>query len=299
MSKALLGAGLVLLLAGGLGCHDKMPDPSDERDASGRRIAVLAPAAAEMLVALDREDRVVAIGDYGPWPAALAGLPSIGGYDAPSAERLLELRVDLLVTTASDAAGDAHGSLERLGVEVLALDTSTFGGVFASLEALGRVVGRQDAAVALAAEIRGELQSIADASEDRTPRRVLFVVGRDPLFVAGPGSHVDEMIKLVGGVNVAADAAAPYQQVSLEVMLERMPEVIVDTSDNGPTALRGRTPGPWGAWEFLPAVRDDRVFWVDPGRLVIPGMRLGEMTRLLGRLVHPELFGEAAAEPGP
>ena len=72
-----------------------------------------------------------------------------------------------------------------------------------------------------------------------------------------------------------------------------MPEVIVDTSDNGPAALRGRVAGDWARWEFLPAVQDGRVFQVDPSLLVIPGMRLPEMTGLMGKLVQPEAFGEA------
>ena len=91
---------------------------------------------------------------------------------------------------------------------------------------------------------------------------------------------------------MAHDALSPYQQVSLEAVLERMPDVIVDTSDNRPGAPRGRVTGDWGRWEFVPAVRDDRVYRVDPGKLVIPGLRLPEMTLLMGKLIQPEIFGE-------
>ena len=70
--------------------------------------------------------------------------------------------------------------------------------------------------------------------------------------------------------------------------------MIVDTSDNSPSALRGRHVGDWGRWEFLPAVREDRVYRVDPSLLVIPGIRLPEMTELMGRLIHPEVFGDVA-----
>jgi iron complex transport system substrate-binding protein len=114
------------------------------------------------------------------------------------------------------------------------------------------------------------------------------------------------MIRNAGGKNAAADSGAPYQLVSLEAMLEELPDVIIDTSDNGPGARRGRQPGPWGTWEFLPAVRENRVFWIDPDLLVIPGIRLPAMTERMGRLIHPEIFGEPAEadfkpsdEPGP
>jgi iron complex transport system substrate-binding protein len=144
--------------------------------------------------------------------------------------------------------------------------------------------------------MRDELATIAERASGAPPRSVLVVVGRDPLYVAGPGSHIDEMIRLAGGTNVARDALSSYQQLSLEVVLERMPEVIVDLSDNRPGAARERGPGDWAAWEFLPAVREDRVYTIDPARLVIPGLRLPEMSLLMGQLIHPELFGEPPSD---
>jgi iron complex transport system substrate-binding protein len=109
--------------------------------------------------------------------------------------------------------------------------------------------------------------------------------------VAGPGSHLDEMVRLVGGENVARDSGSPYPRFSMEAVLERMPEVIVDVSDNRPAVRRGRIAGDWARFPFLPAVRGGGVYQVDPRHLTIPGMKLPEMTLLMGRLVHPEAFG--------
>lgn len=272
------------------------PSPVRERlDSQPRRIAVLAPAAAEMLEALGALDRVVAVGDFVTLPAALDELPRLGPYHAPNVERILALEADLLVTAASEAAAPVHQRLESLGVDVLALDTSTYDGVFSSLSQLGQRLGAEERARALAASLREQLRAIEQQARGLPERRVLFVVGRDPLFVAGPGSHIDEMIALAGGRNVAHDALAPYQRVSLESVLSRRPEVIIDTSDNRPAVPRGRRLGDWERWPFLPAVERRQVYSVDPSRLVIPGVRLPQMTLLLARLIHPETFGE----PGP
>jgi len=250
---------------------------------------VLAPALAEMVDALGETDRVVGIGEFGPWPAALAEAPVVGGYDRPSVERVLELRADALLTSDSRAADDANARLVDLGVRVVALDTSTYDGVFRALRDVGALFGRDDRAAEIARGMRSELDALHERAADLEPRRVLFVVGRDPFFVAGPGSHIDEMIRIVGGRNVMEDARSPYQQVSLETALARLPEVIVDASDNTPGAA-GHDDF-WQRFDFLPAVREGRVYSVDPGRLVIPGLRLPAMTRLMGRLIHPERFG--------
>jgi len=260
----------------------------------------MAPAAAEMLEAIGATGSVVGIGDYVEEPAAISGLPRIGAYDSPNVERVLELGADLLITTSAEAAATSHRRLESLGLRVLALDTSTYDGVFASLSRVGDAVGRAEEAESVARRIRAALESIGRRVEGLARPNVLFVVGRDPVYVAGPGSHIDEMIALAGGVNLAHDAGSPYPRMSMESILERMPDVIVDTSDNSPDAPRGRHAGAWAQWEFLPAVRDGRVYQVDPERLVIPGIRLPEMTELMGRLIHPEVFGDVAdADLGP
>jgi len=275
-------------------CSGATPPPDSPAATETLRIVVMAPAATGMLEAVGALEQIVGIGDWVTGPPSIAGLPRVGAYNAPNVERVLSLRADVFVTAESAAAADAHRRLESLGVAVLALDTSSFEGVFASLEQVGLLLGREEQARIAARSMREELDSIRRRASGAPTRRVLFVVGRDPLYVAGPGSHVDEMIAIAGGGNVAADSLGPYQQLSLEAVLERMPEVIVDTSDNRPGAARGRVAGEWRRWDFLPAVRDERVYHVDPQRLVIPGMRLPEMTRLMGRLIHPEIFGEAA-----
>ncbi len=281
-------AGILAVALALVGCAQEPPPPAG---ASARRLGVLAPAAAETLALLGATDHVVAVGDWVLAPPELAALPKLGSYDAPSAERLLELEVDTLVTTASAAGRRERQELGKLGIRTVELDTSTFAGTLESILELGRLVGREAAARDLVSEIRGRLDEVALRSRSAPRRKVLVVVGREPLYVAGPGSHFDELVRLCGGKNVAADAGSTYALVSLEAVLARQPEVILDTSDNRPDAPRGPVAGSWSLWPFLPAVRDRRVFHLDPARLAIPGPRLAEMAELAAQLIQPEIFG--------
>jgi iron complex transport system substrate-binding protein len=129
---------------------------------------------------------------------------------------------------------------------------------------------------------------------------VLFLVGNKPLFVAGPGSHIDRLITLAGGENAAYDSRGSYQMISMEVILSRQPEIIIDSSDNQANASRGRHLGSWAGFDTLPAVVRNQVYWIDPQQLSIPGPRLPEMAELMGKIIHPEIFGEPTqAELGP
>jgi iron complex transport system substrate-binding protein len=298
------GTGLLLLarlpvLAAALAwaCGSSAPAPPA---ASALRIVAMAPAAAEMLDSLGVRDQVVGVGDFVTWPPAFQSLPRLGPYNAPSAEQVLGLRVNLLVSSHSVAANPSITRLRELGVRVLELQTTTYDGTLASIIELGRAVGKEREARALEQQIRARMDALARRAATVARRRVLFVVGRDPLYVAGPGSPIDEMITAAGGDNIAHDAASAYQLASVEAMLERMPEVIIDTGSNRPDAPHGRESGSWGEWPFLPAVAANRVYFVAPERLVIPGPRLPDMTELLARMIHPELFGApAAGELGP
>lgn len=285
--------GALLIVAAGCGM-DREAAGEQTGNSPPARAVVMAPAAAEMLEALDLLDRVIGIGQFGPWPEALQDLPVSGSYSEPNVETVLSLRADALLSAKSQAADRTHRRLEDLGIRVIELDTSTHDGIFAGLAEVGRVFDREEEAAQVARSMRDEIRRVEDRAKAVKTRRVLFVVGSDPMYVAGPGSHIDRMIQGVGGTNIAHDAMSAYQQVSVEAMLERMPEVIIDTSDNRPEALRGRQPGDWERWKFLPAVKAGRVFQIHPSRLVIPGMRLPEMTRLMGQLIHPELYGEPA-----
>lgn len=263
------------------------------RAAPGPRIAVMAPTAVEILAALERLDRVVAVGDFVNWPAPVARLPRIGAYDAPNLEVLLGLRTDLLVTSYSEAAAPVHERLRGLGIRVLALRTDTWAETLEAIVELGARLHCAERAVALVATLRERMARVRDSTRGLQRRRTLVVVGRQPLFVAGPGSHLDELVGVAGGRNVVTGGAT-YQLISMEAVLERLPQVIVDTSSN-----RGRAGG-WQAWPFLPAVRGGRVWQVHPERLTIPGPRMPHMAALMARLIHPERFGVPAdRELGP
>lgn len=291
-----LGALLATAVLAWTGAACARPATPPAPAGTAKRIAVMAPAAAETLALLGASGRIVAVGDFVDQPPEVRRLPRLGAYDAPSAERLIELDVDLLLTTAGTAGAGERAGLEGLGIRVVALDTATFGGTLAAIAEIGRLVGAERAATELVDGIQRRIDAVRARAAGLPRRRVLVVVGRDPLFVAGPGSHLDELIVLAGGENLAADALAPYAMVSLEAMLERRPEVILDSADNRLEGPFGAIAGDWQRWDFLPAVAAGRVFRLEPSRLLIPGPRLGEMAERMARLLHPEQFGAPRAD---
>ena len=278
---------LLLMLLLTLSCGGQPPGSDGSERVGSPRIAVMAPAGAEMVASLGMLDHAVAAGDFVSWPPAASRLPRIGAYDAPNLEMLLTLDVDLLVTSYSEAGEGVHERVRELGIRVAALQTDTWEHTLDALQELGDAVGRSSRAAHVVEVLRGGMRQVRERTEDLEPRKTLVVVGRRPLYVAGPGSHLDELVRAGGGLNIIA-SGPPYQLVSMEAVLERLPEVIIDTSHNRGQATTERSEGVWDTWPFLPAVEQGRVWQVHPE---IPGPRMPRRAELAARMIHPEVFG--------
>ncbi len=278
-AAALLPA--VLLLAGG--CAPAPPP----RPTAARRVVVLAPSLTEIVYALGEGERVVGVCAQCDHPAAATRLPRVGGYLAPSVEAILALRPDLVLVVPSPGNREAVRAVERVGVRVLVTADRTLDDLWAAIAAVAAALGVPDRGAALTAGIRNELETVRARVAGAPIRRVLLVVGHRPLIVAGGGTLQDELVRIAGGVNVAADAGAAFPQVPLELVVARAPDVIVDAAMG--TEAGGRAL--FGALDTVPAVRQGRIVTLAPDALFRAGPRVGEAAALLAGAIHPEAAG--------
>jgi iron complex transport system substrate-binding protein len=126
----------------------------------------------------------------------------------------------------------------------------------------------------------------------------LFVVGRTPGLLEGlvtfsKSAYLNELIELAGGENVFRDAPSSYPKVSLEEVLARNPEVILDMGDMGDTdqvteQQRRQAVALWSRLSSVDAVRRGRVYAVTSDIFIVPGPRIVEAARELARRIHPE-----------
>ena len=263
--------------------------------AQPRRIVSLAPSATEMLYALGLGDRVVGVTTFCRYPPEAARKPKIGNYLRPDVETILALRPDLVVAEKSMIRQAL--SLPRLKLNVLEVDDSTIQGIYESIRAIGRATGAGARAEALCENIRAGLDSVRRRASPLGRPRVMFVVGRTPgriedLIAAGGPSYLNEVIEIAGGENIFKDAATAYAKVSLEEVLARDPEVIIDMGEMAQTvgvteAQRRAVVALWRRYPNLKAVRNNRVFAVASDVLVVPGPRVVAAAAEVAVLLHP------------
>ena len=92
----------------------------------------------------------------------------------------------------------------------------------------------------------------------------------------------------MGAKNIADATGENYPQMSAEAIIEADPEVIVladEDAGESPDTVKAR-PG----WGGVSAVRNERIYTVDPDIVSRPGPRLVEALNTLAAYLYPELF---------
>jgi iron complex transport system substrate-binding protein len=250
------------------------------------RVVSLSPAITEILVALGVRERIVGVDRLSRDVPGCAEIPALGGLFAPDLERTLELRPTVVLGVLSESQAAFFAQLRARGIAVHEIDTGgSLEAVMANYEKIGAIVGRAAEGRALDQRVMGEIEHAVEGAPRLPQHSVALVVERDPLYVAGGGSFASELIEAANGRNVFADLPRAYPQVSLELLAERAPDVLIDSTqtEQSPEAIAAAR----AYWSRFAWVK--RVELLPPGVTTLPGTRLGQAAELLAKCIHPEL----------
>jgi len=263
--------------------------------ASASRIVSLVPALTEMLFAIGAGPQVIAVSSFDEFPPQVKSLPRVGALLDPDMERILALRPDLVLSYGSQT--DVQAQLARANIRVFSYRHAGLNGIFTTLKDLGAAVGRPADAERLARDIRGGLDAIQARVRGRPKPKTLLVFERDPaslrsVYVSGGVGFLHDMLGIAGGVNVFADVARESVQPSIETMLARSPEVILEVRATGLLAAAdvAQAKRVWGALASVPAVKQGRIDILTGEHLVVPGPRVVQGTEAFARALHPDAF---------
>lgn len=255
-------------------------------DAEPMRIVSLAPANTEIVAELGLLDRLVGVTSFCDYPAEVAGIEKVGDFVGPNIEAVAAVEPDLVLATTGVQA-DVIEQLEAIGAIVVAVDPQNLEQLYAAIEMVGAVTGATDEAAATVAEMVSGVDFIKEtvAQVDAVP--CFIEIAQDPLFTAGSGTLLDDLLSAAGGTNVVTDAG--WVAYSLEQLLEDDPTVYLATlgSMSDPDALAAR-PG----FDSLSAVKNGRVAVLDDNLVSRPGPRVVEGLGQIAVALHPQLFAE-------
>lgn len=261
--------------------------------APAQRIVSLAPSNTEIIFALGAGGQLVGRDDLSNYPSEAADVPSIGStYPHVNAEQVVALRPDL-VLAASVTDKEDVAALEKLGLTVYALGLPlTVEDVFASIQAVGQLIGKVDQAEKVVADMETRLDRLkAKVAQAPQPKVFYEIDDTDPNkpWTAGPKSFTHVLLTLAGGQNIGAIGTGDYFQMSLEEIVNQDPEIIIYSH----ASYSGRTPEEVKAragWGTITAIKNGAVYPIDADMLDRPGPRIIDGLEALAKLIHPDLF---------
>lgn len=250
-----------------------------------KRIVSLAPSNTEILFSLGLHDRVVGVTRFCNYPAEAKKKVVVGDANI-SIEKVISLKPDLVIGhgTLND---NIVRELESRRLRIITLDPKTIDQVIKDIILVGRITNRELQASKIVGRITSTRTLITRKLRDiRNKPKVLVAVQANPLWVAGPGTFVDEMITIAGGINIASHGKPGFNPFPPETAVAKNPDIIV-VMTKGDREVFSK-----GIWKRAAAVRHAKVYEVNPDLLVRPGPRLTDGMLMIARLLHPNVFNK-------
>ena len=169
-------------------------------------------------------------------PAALRDkikhIPTVGLPCKPDLDRILAMKPDLVIGMAFPAHQSLAAVLERKGIPTMLQTFARYADVLAALHFYGELNAKSDLAAQKIAAIEQHRQALIEQTSGPSPRVLIVWAIADGLYAALSTSFIGDMVKRLGGLNVAdlltpTDEKAAYAPLDYKGILAVQPDVVL------------------------------------------------------------------------
>lgn len=251
------------------------------------RMVSLSPGHTEILFAIGAGGQVVGTDRFSDYPEAAKALPKVE-YSNTNLEALVALRPDLVLATTRQR--NLVATFEQAGLRVLFLEEpASVTEVISRVRLLGEATDHPSEAHALAGRLQARVDAVVEQVRGMSIGPRVYHEVDPKLYSAAPNSFVGDIYTLLKAQNIAANSTSPFPQLAAEAIIRADPEVIV----LGDSQLPGGTPEEVKrrpGWDVITAVKQDRVYAVEPNLVSRPGPRVVDGLEQVARHLYPERF---------
>lgn len=257
-----------------------------------QKVISLAPSNTEILFAIGAGSQVVGRDNLSDYPAEAANVADIGSaYEALNTELIVSLEPDLVLAAEINTPEQVK-ALEDVGLTVYYLKNPvTLEAMYTNLEIVAQLTGHENEAATLIESLSARVDAVTQKVAGLTEKPTVFyeIDGTDPSkpWTSGPGTFIDTLITMAGGVNIGGVLSDQFAQISAEEIVLQDPDfIILGDSAFGVTV---ESIGQRAGWEELTAVKNNSIFPFDDNLASRPGPRLVDALEALLAILHPDL----------
>ncbi len=160
------------------------------------RIVTLVPSVTETLFALGVGDEVVGVSSYDDYPPEVRKLPKVGSFLTPNLEAIAALRPTIVIGRGISRISARLRAMRAMGYEVLTVEDDSLAQIEQSISIIGARVGKSQRASAVIASIEASVNDVRTRVNPFPERRTLMLVGHQPIVAVGPGTFLDDLLKI-------------------------------------------------------------------------------------------------------
>lgn len=241
-----------------------------------------------MLFKFGLANHVIAVGDYDELPPEVGDKPRVGGLINPNIEKIIEFKPDLVIIYGTQNI--LRDRMKELGIRIYPFTHGSIDQTLEYMTELGRTVGAEDQARQIEQRIRKTFEDIRMHAAANHPK-VLLVHDRGAgalgsFYSVGSKAFQNELIAMAGGVNIFADVDKEVMEPSIEAIVARGPDIIIETQPSGLTEQEAQQrKRDWNALAKLPAVANKRVYIIGEDYMLVPGPRLDLAARKFAEVI--------------
>ncbi len=228
-------------------------------DKRPERVVSLVPSLTEIIFKVGAGDTVKAVTYHDNYPGEPGSKEIVGGFFSPSLKAIEAIKPDVIFCSRfhkqiKDKFG--HGKCRLINLETDSISDS-----YANIILLGSIFNKEKQAAILVDDIKTQLGIISekiDRIPDSKRKRVLRLMGRDPVMTPGDDSFQNEMIRAAGGIPPVLGKKENIVVITKEEWLTFNPQVIYGCGGDRETAKRFfNRPG----WKDVDAVKNGKIFY--------------------------------------
>ena len=194
------------------------------------RIVSLVPSWTETLFALGFNSEVVGITRFCVEPAAaVASIPKVGGTKNPDIDAIVKLAPELVIANAEENRREDIEKIREAGIAVFTTYPRTVPGAVESILRMGRALGRETGAAALAKEITLTVSGIEASLGvwSKLRLRVFCPIWKNPWMSFNGDTYAHDVLRMLGYNNIFASAGERYPATTLDEAIELRPDIVI------------------------------------------------------------------------
>lgn len=245
-----------------------------------KRIICMSPNTTEIVFALGAGGRLVGVGDFCEYPRRVKRKEKVGGFLNPNFEKILSLKPDLVITSGQHKI--LSDFCKRESIRCLNMHISNVESIWQAIFKLNHFLQVDHQGIELVNTLLSKLSQYEKKSPKKEPPlKVFLCLARSPgnfrnIATCGNKSFLNDLLQILQTKNVFEDLENDYIEVSVESLVSRSPDVIIQLSPglNISSSKKEEIIKEWNQLSEIKAVQNKKVYLLTGNHLLLPGPRV-------------------------